>query len=111
MLPVLTTNAVIKCIHGGTVVIAPRPGRLMLQGGAVLCEGDLQSAPIAGCLLAPSTNSKPCTMVASIMPGSSTPKLTVAGRPAYASTLQGITDSVPPGALVVGSPGQTRVTA
>src|SRR3954453_14299020 len=108
MLPLLTTNAVIKCIHGGTVAIPPRPGRMMVQGGTVLCEGDLIGAPIAGCLTVPSTNSKPCTAVIAISPGSSTPKFLVGGRPADVATLQGVTDGLPPGGLVVSFPGQSR---
>jgi len=108
---VLATNAVILCIHGGTVTIPPRPGRMMVQGGAVLCEGDLVGAPILGCPVVPSTNSKPCTRVVSTLPGSSSPKLVVTGRPAYVATLQGVTDGVPPGALQVASPGQVTVLA
>lgn len=107
----LTANAAILCIHGGKVTIVPRPGRMMIQGGAVLCEGDLIGAPIVGCPVAPSTNTKPCTTVVSTLPGSSTPKLMVSGRPAYTALLQGVTDGVPPGGLQVVSPGQVRVIA
>jgi hypothetical protein len=109
---VLTSNAVIQCIHGGTVTITPRTGRMTIDGGAVLCDGDLVGATIVGCTLAPTTNTKPCTSIVATMPGSSTPKLVVSTRPAYiASMLQGVTDSVPPGTLSVVSPGQTRVVA
>jgi hypothetical protein len=111
MPPVVTTNAMIICIHGGTVTLVPRPGRMMIDGGAVLCEGDLVGAPIVGCTVVPSTNSKPCTAIVSTSPGSSTPKLLVAGRPAYTAILQGVTDGVPPGSLKVVSPGQARVIA
>jgi hypothetical protein len=105
---VVTSNAVITCIHGGTVTIAPRPGRMTIDGGTVLCEGDLVGAPIVGCPVVPSTNSKPCTTVVSTVPGSSSPKLMVAGRPAYVDMLQGVTDGVPPGSLKVVSAGQVR---
>jgi|SRR3954466_1727157 hypothetical protein len=110
-LPILTTNAVIMCSHFGTVAITPRPGRLAAQAATVLCEGDLVGAPIAGCTQPVSTNTKPCTAVVSTLPGSSTPKLLVTGRPAYTLALTGITDGVPPGKLQVVSPGQARVTA
>ena len=108
---VLTSNAAITCMHGGTVTIVPRPGRMTIDGGTVLCDGDLVGAPIVGCPVVPSTNSKPCTTVVSTSPGSSSPKLMVSGRPAYVATLQGVTDGVPPGTLKVVSPGQTRVVA
>lgn len=110
--PVLTTNAVIMCSHGGRVTIVPRPGRLVAQAGTVLCEGDLLGAPIVGCLQPASQNSKPCTAVVSTTPGASTsPKLLVGGRPAYTAALSGLTDGVPPGALKVASPGQIHLTA
>ena len=83
----------------------------MIDGGTVLCEGDLIGAPIIGCPVVPSTNSKPCTTVVSTAPGSTTPKLIVSARPAYVATLQGVTDGVPPGTMLVVSPGQTRVVA
>jgi hypothetical protein len=109
--PILTTNAVIMCPHGGTVTIAPRPGRMMIQGGAVLCEGDLVGAPILGCTVAPTATSKPCLTVVSTLPGSTTPRVLVGVRPAYVATLTAVTDGAPPPAIaVVTSPGQTRMT-
>jgi len=111
-LPIVTTNAVITCSHGGQVVLAPRPGRLVAQAGTVLCEGDLVGAPIAGCLQPVSQNTKPCTAVVSTTPGlSTTPKLLVGGRPAHTNALTGITDGVPPGQLQVLSPGQSHLLA
>ncbi len=106
MPPVLTSKAVIQCIHGGKVTIPSHPGRMTIQGSAVLCEGDLVGAPIVACPVVASTNSKPCTTVISTLPGSTSPKLIVSGRPAYVATLQGVTDGLPPGALQVSSPGQ-----
>jgi hypothetical protein len=111
-LPLVTTNAVIKCSHGGQVTITPRPGRLVAQVGTVLCEGDLVGAPIVGCVQPATTNTKPCTTVVSTAPGvSTTPKLLVGGRPAYTNALTGITDGVPPGLLQVVSPGQAHIVA
>jgi hypothetical protein len=47
----------------------------------------------------------------STLPGSTSLKVLVAGRPAYVATLQGITDGVPPGTLIVANPGQASVQA
>jgi len=78
-------------------------------GGFILCEPDLVGAPIIGCPQPPSPTTKPCTTVLSTLPGSTSLKVIVAGRPAYIATLQGITDGVPPAPLVVVSPGQALV--
>lgn len=99
----------IMCTHGGRVTLMPRQTQVQIQGGFVLCEPDLVGAPIIGCMQPPSLTSKPCTTVVSTFPGSSSLKVKVGGRPAYVATLTGITDGVPPGALIVASPGQASV--
>jgi hypothetical protein len=109
--PVVTTNATIMCIHGGRVMLVPKQTSVQVQGGMVLCEGDLVGAPIVGCAQPPTIASKPCTLVVSTLPGGSSPRVTVAGRPAHIATLSGITDGVPPGAIMVASPGQMAVQA
>lgn len=109
MPPVITTNSMIMCTHGGRVTLMPRQTQVQIQGGFVLCEPDLVGAPIIGCMQPPSLTSKPCTTVVSTFPGSSSLKVKVGGRPAYVATLTGITDGVPPGALIVASPGQASV--
>ena len=111
MPPILTSNASIGCVHGGRVLV--RPGQLTVtaEGGAVLCEPDLIGSPIAGCPVPVTPSSKPCTLVAATLPGSSNPKVLVGGRPVFLATLQGLTDGVPPAPLVVHHPGQTRVPA
>ena len=76
-----------------------------------MCEPDLVQAPITGCTQAPSASTKPCTLVVSTAPGSSSPRLTVGGRAAYLATLSGMTDGVPPGTVTVRDPGQTIVRA
>ena len=111
MPPIVTTNDTIICIHGGTVVLTPKQGTVTAGGGAVLRETDLIGAPIVGCAQPPTISSKPCTTVVSTLPGSSSLKVLVAGKPAYVATLQGITDGVPPGTLIVANPGQTSVQA
>jgi hypothetical protein len=110
-IPVLTSNAVITCIHGGQVTLIPRQVTAFSQGGALLCVPDLVGAPIVGCPQPVTPTSKPCTLVAATMPGSFSTTLLVGGRPAYLTTLIGITDGVPPGSLVVVSPGQTSTLA
>jgi hypothetical protein len=109
MPPIVTSNAVIMCVHGGQVTIIPKQTQVTIQGGAVLCEPDLVGSPIVGCALPPTPSSKPCLMVVSTLPGSTSLKVMVGGRPAYVATLSGLTDGVPPGAIVVSSPGQTTV--
>jgi hypothetical protein len=109
MPPIVTTNATILCAHGGTVVLVPRQMQVTIQGGAVLCEGDLVGAPVVGCAQPPTPSTKPCTTVVSTLPGSSSPRVAVGGKPVYLATLTGLTDGVPPGAIMVVSPGQASV--
>ena len=111
MPPVVTSNATIICAHGGQVVLIPKQMQVMMGGGPVLCEPDLAGAPIAGCAQPPSPSTKPCTMVVSALPGSTSLKVMVGGRPAYIATLTGLTDGVPPGTIMCVNPGQTTVQA
>jgi hypothetical protein len=108
---VLTTSAVIMCPHGGRVTLVPRQTAVQIQGGMVLCEGDVIGQPILGCAQPPTPASKPCLVVVSTLPGSSSPKVSVSGRPVHLATLTGLTDGVPPGVVTVVSPGQTVVQA
>lgn len=109
MPPVVTTNASIMCVHGGKVTLLPRQMTVTIQGGSVMCEPDLVGAPVAGCGQPTTGTTKQCTMVASTLPGSSSPVVKVAGRPVYLATLTGLTDGVPPGAIAVVHPGQVTV--
>ena len=110
MPPLVTANAVIQCVHGGRVTLIPRQATVIVSGaGPLMCEGDLVGAPIVGCPLA-SPGTKPCTTVVSTLPGISTSLgVAVGGRPAHVATLNGVTDSVPPGVLVLVDPGQTTI--
>ena len=110
MQPVVTANATIQSVHGGRVTIVPRQTTVLVSGaGPVLCEPDLVGAPIIGCPLA-SPGTKPCTTVVSTLPVVSTSlQLAIGGRPAYVAAVNGVTDSVPPGVLIVVDPGQTLV--
>jgi hypothetical protein len=49
--------------------------------------------------------------VASALPGAISVKAKVAGGAVYIATLSGLTDGVPPGAVLVADPGQTTVRA
>ncbi len=109
MPPIVTSNAVIMCVHGGQVTLIPRQTQVTIQGGAILCEPDLVGAPIVGCAQPPSPGSAPCTAVVSTLPGSTSLSVMVGGRPAYVATLSGLTNGVPPGALLVTYPGQATV--
>jgi hypothetical protein len=109
MPPIITSNAVIMCAHGGQVTLIPKQTQVTIQGGAILCEPDLVGAPIVGCAQPPSPSTVPCTAVISTLPGSTSLVVMVGGRPAYVTTLSGLTNGVPPGALLVTYPGQTIV--
>jgi hypothetical protein len=109
--PIVTSNAQIMCTHGGQVTLIPKQFEVQIQGGYVLCDPDLSGCPIAGCAQPPTTSTKPCTTVVSTLPGSTSTKVTVGGRPVLLATLQGLTDGVPPGSLMVVSPGQMVVEA
>jgi len=97
------------CSHGGRVTLIPRQEKVTIQGGAVMCEPDLVGCVIVGCAQPPTPGTKPCTTVVATFPGSTSPKVSVDGRPVYLATLSGITDGVPPGTLITADPGQTSV--
>src|SRR5215207_7062197 len=97
----VTSAAHIMCAHGGKVMATPSQAVVTIQGVPVLCEPDLIGAPIVGCAQPPTPSTKPCTAVVSTLPGSSSPTVTVAGRPPYLASLSGITDGVPPAPITV----------
>ena len=111
MPPVLTTNAVITCVHGGRVQLVNGAPTVKAGSGMVLCEGDIMGKPIAGCPfpVTPAGN-KPCTTVAAVFAGAST-RVKAGHRPVYTTLLNGLTDGVPPAPLLVVSPGQVTVGA
>jgi hypothetical protein len=89
------------------------PGQLQVQieGSPILCEPDVVGAPIVGCAQPATTSTKPCTVVALVNPGSSSPAIKVGARPVYLETLTGMTDGVPPAPVTVRDPGQHLVQA
>ena len=111
MPPILTAQAVILCAHGGQVRPIPGQTKVLIGGSPVLCLPDLLGAPIVGCAQPPTPATKPCTTVVQTLPGSTSQKVMVGGRPAYLATLAGLTDGVPPSPIVVTFPGQVIVQA
>src|SRR3954447_14444107 len=109
MPPLVNVNATIMCVHGGRVTLMPKQTTVMAGGSPVVCETDLIGAPIVGCALAPSPSTKPCTMVVSTLPGGSSLKAKAGGKPIHIQTLSGMTDSVPPGVIMVSYAGQAKV--
>jgi len=110
MPPVLTVAGTVTCIHGGQVILTPRQTKLLVQGQPAMCEAHLIGCPIVGCLQPPSPGTKPCTAV--VMAKNVTPtKLSVQGLPVANQSLTGITDGVPPGAIIVQNPGQMKLQA
>jgi hypothetical protein len=107
--PLVNTNAQIMCIHGGQVMLTPKQTKVIVGGAPVLRETDLVGCPIVGCAQPPSPGTKPCTMVVSTIPGGTVLKALAVGMPPHVQTLQGITDGVPPGTIMVASPGQMTV--
>lgn len=108
---VVTSNAVIICAHGGKVTLIPKQMTVTAGGAPVMCEGDIMGSPIVGCVQPPTPSTKPCTLVASTLPGGSSLKVTAGGKPVHIQTLSGMTDGVPPGVIQVVSPGQQTVQA
>ncbi len=107
MPPLLNANARLVCAHGGQVTVLPRQSAVLAGGAPVLAAPDLVGAPSVGCAQVPTpAGTKPCTTIVSEMPGSTSPKVTAGGRPAYVATFSGLTDGVPPGVVQVVAPGQ-----
>jgi len=109
MPPVLTTNAVLVCSHGGQVTLIPRQVQVFAQGAPILRLVDLIGAPIVGCSQPPTPVTVPCTAVVSPLPGSTSLTVSVNGIPALIATTTAITNGVPPGVVTVISPGQFAV--
>jgi hypothetical protein len=107
--PLLNANAVILCSHGGKVNPIPGQSKVLAGGAPVLCVPDLVGAPIAGCPVAPTPATKPCTTVVAVTPPSWSLKVSVDGKPVYVASLVGVTDGVPPGSLSLVFAGQTTV--
>lgn len=109
MPPLVTTNAVLMCPHGGQVTLMPRQVQVLAQGAPVLRLVDLIGAPIVGCAQPPTPATVPCTLVVSPLPGSTSLTVMINGIPALIASATAITNGVPPGIVTVISPGQFAV--
>lgn len=106
---VLTLSSTVQCGHAGTVGVS---GSALLTVGssAVLTPDGVATKAVAGCTTAPSSPTKPCTTVLSVLPSSQAIKLTAGGMPVLLDSLAGATDGMPPGTLMAVA-GQTKLSA
>ncbi len=113
-LPVLTSAARIMCAHGGQVTLIPKQVKVVAGGAPVMCVGDIVGSPIVGCAQPTTPSTVTCTAVVSEIPipGSGmSPKVLVNGKPVMLGAINGVTNGVPPSALIVAFPGQTKALA
>jgi hypothetical protein len=112
MMPnVLTVGSSVQCAHSGTVTLKGSQTQLTVDGQAVLVDGDLDKASIAGCKVVASNTTQPCKTVTGVLVGKST-TLSVGGKPAMLDTAMGTTDGVSPAPQwTVVSAGQTKLQA
>lgn len=106
----LTAGARVVCTHQGTVTLVAGQQTISVGRQPLLVLGDLDGKPIAGCTLAPSPSTAPCTATASMLIGAAA-VLKVDGAPVLLENATGLTNSVPPGTWSVQSAGQTILEA
>jgi uncharacterized Zn-binding protein involved in type VI secretion len=103
--PILNTNAIVTCVHGGKVMLIPKLPTVTIGGAPVLRLGDLRLSPTTGpppCPVAPSPGSKPCTMVVDDPIAWAQPTVLVGGQPVLVQKGPpgGTTDGVPPAPMM-----------
>lgn len=108
---VLNAAAELQCPHGGRVTVVPGQAKVLAGGEPALRISDVEGAPIVGCPIPPTPATKPCTLVAAVLPGSWASTVVAAGEPVLLQTLVALTDGVPPGPVIVVEPGQAQVQA
>ena len=105
----LTTDADIRCGHGGRVRNVARQRWVSVRGAPVLVDDDPERRTISAC---PNygTTVKPCTRTREVVKGYST-LVRIDGAPIVLATLDGLTNGSPPGAVHYGvvEPGQRFV--
>lgn len=111
----LTRDAVLLCGHKlGVVGISASQSFVTIKGRAVLVESDPEGRPITGCPPAPGF--KPCLTTLKVNTGySGLLRIKKRGgrrRRVCLSTVVGLTDGTPPGAVIfdVSNPGQALVS-
>src|SRR5205085_2673419 len=92
----LNHRAMLQCTHGGQVMLIPPPLRsLYVMQSPVLTDMDLMKAMIIGCpQIGPGL--KPCLKITMILMGRSL-QIHVDGETPILSSLQAMTEGVPPG--------------
>jgi len=115
MPPVITEASQVTCAHQGIVTLKASQSLLTIEAAAVLVDGDLIGATIAGCTtpLNAASGTKPCLTVVAMSAGAAT-TLSVGGKPVLLATATGTTDgvtAVPSNFWSVQSAGQTAITA
>lgn len=109
----LTEDAGLACVHGGSVAIGPSQKLVRIEGRRVLVATDPEGRGIRGC---PNANvmigMRPCVNTLAVKHGYST-FISIDGRRVCLSSVQGLTDGTPPGAVDyrVLYPGQALVAA
>ena len=114
MPPIINSNAVIMCAHGGKVTLIPKQMKVLVGGAPAMCVGDIVGSPIVGCAQPPTPATAPCLVVASEIPIPTVgmnPQVLVMGKPVLLAGINGITSGVPPSPLIVSFPGQVKVQA
>jgi hypothetical protein len=96
MLSYLNHRAILKCTHGGQVLLVPPPLRsLHIMGSPVVTDFDLLKAPIIGCpQIGPGL--KPCTRCVMVVTGRAR-DIFVDSLVPLLDTLQALTDGSAPG--------------
>jgi hypothetical protein len=111
---VLTVGSSVQCTHQGKVTLKGSQTKLTVDGQAVLVDGDLDNATIAGCQVKVSNSTQPCKTVTGVLGGKST-TLAVGGKAVLLDTAAGTTDGLPPPPQLpewnVASAGQTKLQA
>ncbi|MET8507958.1 hypothetical protein ABZV60_25385 [Streptomyces sp. NPDC004787] len=109
---VLTTAAVIRCVHSGTFLVTPSQHTLTVNGAPVLLLSDLLTATVPDCTNTnASAGQAPCVKITAVSTGASR-LLSVGGSPVALDTAKGTSQAVPvlPVAWHVSSAGQNRLS-
>lgn len=108
---VLTTAAMVTCVHQGTVRLRSSQQKLTVDGHPVVLQTDLIGAPIPDCKNT-GPGLTPCGSITSIISGAST-TLKVNGTPVMTDAAIGLTAASPslPVLWQVTSAGQTKMRA
>jgi hypothetical protein len=96
---VLTKDAYFLCDHDGRAEPAARQSYVLINATPVLVHGDPVGRTIHGCTnFNPPLGLKPCGTTLKVLNGYST-FIRISGRPICLSTVEGMTDGTPPGAV------------